>query len=274
MARWRTTAARGEVAREPLELSEVPAAVVCASCGDALCAGCALRDETTQASGLVAVVPWERDRLPLHERFWSTARLATLSCEVFFGSLRPGPVAPALRFAVLSEVAAVLGLAATLGAVVVCSAPALATAIWEDPRSRMMAVRVCAYAITGVTLAMIGIHLAHGIGLDVGARRAGSRQRDGAGARFGLYACAWDLLTLPLGIALVLLTEGPRSAWRAAALSLAAPQRAASAYLRKVHRLDEASTIVASRFAVRVAALVMFVGLAAAVAGWLLASMT
>jgi len=37
---------------------DVPAAVLCAVCGQADCSGCSPADE--QASGVMAIVPWER----------------------------------------------------------------------------------------------------------------------------------------------------------------------------------------------------------------------
>ena len=61
---------------------------------------------------------------------------------------------------------------------------------------------------------MVAIHALHGLALDVGAKRQGSRARRARGLRFGLYACGWDLVTLPLGLALVAILEGPRAALR------------------------------------------------------------
>src|SRR5579883_1365074 len=89
----RKTAAQTPVEVEELVDSEVPAAVVCAHCGDADCPGC-LHEQTR--SGVVAVVAWERPGAPALTRLWATARASTLDAERFFESLPDGPIAPAL----------------------------------------------------------------------------------------------------------------------------------------------------------------------------------
>src|SRR4030095_15471169 len=55
-------------------------------------------------------------------------------------------------------------------------------------------------------------------------RRAGSRKR-GRGVRFGLYACGWDLVTLPLGLFVVALADGPTAAGRALRAAVTQPAR-------------------------------------------------
>ena len=57
-----------------LDFVEVPAAVVCASCGKPDCAGCLDVAETTNASGVVAIIPWERPGLGWLTRLGATAR--------------------------------------------------------------------------------------------------------------------------------------------------------------------------------------------------------
>ena len=89
--------------RDDLVDTDVPAAVVCAHCGDADCAGC--RNEQTR-SGVVAIVAWERPGAPAISRLWATARATTFESDRFFESLPDGPIAPALRFAVASELLA------------------------------------------------------------------------------------------------------------------------------------------------------------------------
>src|SRR5687768_15929632 len=81
-----------------LELVEVPAAVVCALCGKPDCPGCLPLDERTNASGVVAIVPWERPTHGLLTRLWATARLTTLSHREFFASLPEGEALAPLRF--------------------------------------------------------------------------------------------------------------------------------------------------------------------------------
>jgi hypothetical protein len=236
---------------ETFELIDVPAAVVCAACGSSECAGCSGVDETTHASGVVAIVPWERPGLGAVRRLWTTAKLATRSSESFFGALPEGDPTPALRFAFLAELCAVAGLAVALLPIALLFAPWLATAVVHDEALRAALGRALFCAIPGFALAMVALHAAHGFGLDLGARRLGSRRR-GRGVRFGLYACGWDLVTLPLGLAVVAVGDGLGEALKTAPLSLTVPARAARAYLMGVHRLDEHDARRAARFAIGV----------------------
>src|SRR5580704_13616989 len=102
------------VREDPVDDSiDVPATVVCAMCGDAACTGC---DRELSRSGIVAVVVWERPGAPVLSGLWATARATTLSGEEFFEHLPDGPIAPALRFAVLAELVAAAGVTViTLG---------------------------------------------------------------------------------------------------------------------------------------------------------------
>src|SRR5579884_3336006 len=109
------TAPTGEgearVDRDELADADVPAAVVCAHCGRADCAGCA---EDHTKSGVVAVIAWERPGATTLARLWATARASTLDADRFFESLPDGPLAPALLFAVASELMAVSAMASAL----------------------------------------------------------------------------------------------------------------------------------------------------------------
>jgi hypothetical protein len=236
---------------EAFELIDVPAAVVCAACGSSECAGCSGVDETTHASGVVAIVPWERPGLGAARRLWTTAKLATRSSDTFFGALPEGDPTPALRFAFLAELCAVAGLCIALVPIALLFAPWLATAVVDDAALRATLGRALFCAIPGFALVMVALHAAHGVGLDLGARRLGVARR-GRGLRFGLYSCGWDLVTLPLGLAMVAIGDGLGAALKTAPLSLTVPARAARAYLMGVHRLDEAQAQNAARFAIGV----------------------
>jgi hypothetical protein len=267
---------QGERASDPastddpaLELLDVPAAVVCASCGDPGCPGC-LVDEPTHASGVVAVVPWERPGLTLAQRLWSTARLSTTTCESFFSALPDGDLAAALRFALLAELLAVAGLCIAVTPIVFFGAPWLASALVSDAGLREWLIRALLAGIPAVAVLMVAIHALHGLALDVGAKRQGSRARRARGLRFGLYACGWDLITLPLGLALVAILEGPRAAIKTAPYGVTVPVRAARAYLRGVHQLDEVKAGAAARFAGRIAAMTVVIGAISAIAIFLL----
>src|SRR6185369_16626872 len=107
----------GEPDDGALDWADVPAAVVCAFCGKPDCSGCIDVEEPTNASGVVAILPWERPGLGLLTRLWATARLATLSHREMFATLPEGALAPAFRFACLAELSAAVGLALCFGGV-------------------------------------------------------------------------------------------------------------------------------------------------------------
>ncbi|HTQ07706.1 MAG TPA: hypothetical protein VMI54_27805 [Polyangiaceae bacterium] len=229
-----------------LDWADVPAAVVCAFCGRPECGGCMAVDEPTNASGVVAIVPWERPGLGWITRLWATARLATLSHRELFASLPEGPVRAPFEFAVLSELVAAAGVAiGVVGALALV--PEFATTAVHDPVVRQVLLRVVACGVPGLTGLMILLHTLHGVLVDRAARLAGSRKR-GRGLRFGLYACGWDLVTLPIGLLVVAVTEGFTMAKRAAGLALSIPSQATRAYLTGVHALDpESARKAASR---------------------------
>jgi hypothetical protein len=219
-----------------LELVEVPAAVVCALCGKPDCPGCLGLEEPTNASGVVAIVPWER---PVHgwlTRLWATARLTTLSHREFFSGLPEGGWQSPLAFAVLCEALAALGLSICVGALVALLPDVLRTLL-VDAELRAVLLRTLSVGLPGLAVTMVSLHALHGLLIDRAARRLGSKKR-GRGLRFGLYACGWDLVTMPFGLLLVLLSEGAGAAKRAATLGLSVPNQAARAYLTGVHALD------------------------------------
>ena len=229
---------------------DVPAAVVCAVCGDPDCAGCAL-DELTNRSGVVAIIPWERPGLGFWRRLWQTSTLATIHSRTFFGALPDGDVSNALAFALLCETFAVSGLALGIGLSLLLFLPSLATLLASDATLRGSVVRGTVAGIFMLMLAMVSLHAVHGLALDLAARRYGSR-RAGRGLRFGLYACGWDLITLPLGLLATAIFSGLSAARRAAPLGLTAPAHAAEAYLMGLHGLSGEQ----ARFAARRAAYV------------------
>ncbi len=246
---------RRAVDSDPPELVDVPAAVVCANCGDPDCPGCSQMDELTQGSGVVAIVPWERPGHGLLARLWNTARLSTRAYNSFFGALPDGDIASALRFALIAELLAVSSVVLAFVPVVLLIAPWLIHAVVHDPELRRGFARALIAGVPIVAIAMVALHTLHGIGLDIGARRQGAPKRRGRGLRFGFYACGWDLVTLPLGLLIVALSEGPRAALGTAPLGMTVPARAAASYLRGVHHLDEERAREAGRFASTVTAL-------------------
>ncbi len=218
---------------DSFDLDDFPAAVVCAHCGRGDCLGTC--EGTDGASQVFAIIPWERSNGSWTRRLWGTARLATLNHEAFFGSLPGGKVAPALRFAIIAELVTIT-FHLTLGAGLACAlVPALPRALLTSDALRLGILRGSLVGVPLAAATAVGLHVLHGVGLDLGARLQGGHPRHGV--RFGCYACGWDLLTLPLGVLLTALTVGPRPALRALSLGVTAPRRAGAAYLRGVHQL-------------------------------------
>jgi hypothetical protein len=226
-------------------LVDVPAAVVCATCGGPDCTGCAV-EETTNLSGVVAFIPWERPGVPVWRRLWQTATLVTVHARTFFSALPDGDTTPALAFAWLAETFAVSGLALGGSLLALLCLPSLPALLLEDAALRGLLLRGCCAGIFLLVAAMVGLHVVHGIALDFAARRYGGR-RAGRGLRFGLYACGWDLVTLPLGLLTTAWSDGLGAARRAAPLGLTAPAQASEAYLIGVHGLSPESAHLAGR---------------------------
>jgi hypothetical protein len=235
-----------------LELSDVPAAVVCAACGQPDCPGCLALDESTHASGVVAIVPWERPGLSVLSRLWATARLATLSPREMFSGLPDGGLRAPLTFGLLAEALAVAGLAPLFFGVVFF-APDMVQVALRDPGVRGFLIRAASVAGPGLALLMVVLHVLHGLMIDRAARRLGSRKR-GRGLRFGLYACGWDLVTLPLGLVAVALSDGPGAAARALGAALTTPALATRAYLGGFHALEPGRARTAAQRAGRTTA--------------------
>lgn len=250
-ARAKERAARDDSA---FDLIDVPATVVCAACGDPGCSGCAIEEATNQ-SGVVAIIPWERPGLSFWRRLWQTSTLATMHARTFFGAIPEGDVSSALSFALISEIVAVLGLGVGAGSIALLCVPSLPLLLVEDASLRSGFARGIFLGGGALVLTMVGLHAIHGAALDAAARRLGGR-RTGRGLRFGLYACGWDLITLPFGLLLTTLVSGWSAARQALPLGLTAPRIAAEAYLIGHHNLDPAVV----RTAVRRAGLFTVVG--------------
>lgn len=237
----------GDVDETALELVDVPATVVCALCGLPECS-CDV-DRPSSFSGVVAIVPWERPGGTVLSRLWATAKLGTLSPGAFFSALPPGGLLAPLLFGVLAELLSALGLAATFAGLALVALPALAPELLTNLALRRLLGQVVLWGVPGLALGMVLLHSAHGVALDAAARREGSKHL-GRGLRFGLYGCGWDLVTLPLGLLLLTLTDGPMTALRHSGRGLTAPNSAALAYLTHVHHFERDVAVRASRRAV------------------------
>jgi hypothetical protein len=222
---------------------DVPAAVVCALCGSADCPGCA---HERSRSGIVSIVPWERPG-PAFPRMWSTARSATMEAEAFFATLPDGPVAPALLFAVLSELIASVAML-LLGVLFAAAlAPSWVAHLVLDPVARTRMLRIVFAGIPALAAMLVFAHAAHGLALDVGARRMGARSVKQRALRFGLYATGWDVVIGPFGALMLGIRGGAHAALGVSRLALGLPGRSARAFLWGAYGLEGASAQKAVR---------------------------
>jgi hypothetical protein len=251
-------------------LLEVPAAVLCATCGQADCPGCTAASENE--SGVMAIVPWERSGA-VWTRLWATANAATQGADAFFGVLPDGEIPPAMRFAVIAELLAVLSMATLVVPVVALVLPNFALEVVQSPSLRASVLWWFSLGIPGLALWMVGAHVTHGAALDAGARRQGARPARRRAVRFGLYACGWDLMSGPLGAAVMLVTRGLRDALEVAELAMRVPGRASTALLSGVYQLPP-EAVARARRSGSIAAALLAVGSAAVVAAFLAVAIT
>jgi hypothetical protein len=207
------------------ELVDVPAAVVCALCGDADCLGC---QHEQSRSGIVQIVAWER----------AQARGATRDAESFFELLPDGPLLPALRFAATCEMLASLAWLALIVPIALVVAPHWVHDVVFDPVMRATALKAVVLGVPAFAGLLLLLHSTHGFSIDVGAARNGGRRARSRAVRFGLYACGWDLVMSPLGAVVVGVKEGVGAAFDVIGLGNGLPTRATRAFLRGCYRLD------------------------------------
>lgn len=226
---------------------EVPAAVVCARCGEADCLGC---DPDEERSGFLTILPWERDGVPVLKRLWLTARVATSEPEGFFEALSDGPLMPALRFAMAAELAAAVslfGIALGAGALLL---PALAARVFGSSDSLGFLLRASFVGLPTVAALLVGAHVFHALALDRAAHKAGARHQRTRALRFGLYAAGWDIVLGPIGLVVMSLTLGPGAALSALRAGGGVPGRASRAFLRGAYGVvgDEAKVALRQTF--------------------------
>ncbi len=225
---------------------EVPAAVVCATCGDPDCMGCA---EERSRSGVISIVAWERPG-PALSRMWLTAKAASQNAQAFFETMPDGPIVPALRFALLAELCASASMLSMLA-----GAAALLLAmlgLFPDGASFTIALRVGLVAVCGLAALLVAAHATHGVALDRGARRVlpGTAPKWSRALRFGVYAAGWDLVLGPIGFFVLLFREGPKAAFGIARTAIGLPTRSSLAFLRGAYRIeaDEAKPALATSY--------------------------
>jgi hypothetical protein len=231
-----------------LDTAEVPAAVVCARCGSPDCLGCEPAEEHTLASGVIAIIPWERPAGSSWTRLWSTAIASTQRAESFFGPIPNGDYAAALRFSIACELAAISSVALVVFGVVFIAAPALSIALLTDPRTRALVMRLATLGIPSFAALLVVAHVLYGWALDLGAVRAGARPHRSHALRFGLYGTGLDLMTSPAGVVYMLFAQGPRAAALLLPAAFQVPSIACRALLRRVYHLADEPAARARRF--------------------------
>jgi hypothetical protein len=224
------------------DLGDVPATVFCVHCLSAECTGCEPND---MRSGIVQIIPWEREG-SLWSRLWSTSYLATLESQAFFSKMTDGPILPALTFAFFAELVSASAMALFGGLAVLASAPSVVIPFLQDASSRGWLIRIALVAIPALASLLVAAHAAHGSWIDRGARKNGAASAHNRALRFGLYACGWDVLLGPVGLITLLLRRekqanggggggGGTAALFASASGL--PTRATEAFLQGHYRL-------------------------------------
>jgi len=231
--------------RGDYEVNDVPAAVLCAQCGMADCVG---NCEELTASGVFVLVPWERGDGAALRRLFATSRAATLDAESFFERLSDGAVTPALGFAIAAELLAALSLAVAVTVPLAALFPDVARECLVEPGLRHQVVLAFLLGVPGLAALLVLAHAAHGLSVDVGARRQGARSSRSRALRFGLYAAGWDLVMGPFGALAVALGEGPRAALGIFTKGVGLPTVATLAFLKNGYRLEGEAARRALRF--------------------------
>lgn len=227
------------------EVNDVPAAVLCAQCGLADCTG---NCEEYTASGVFVLVPWERGDGAVLRRLFATSRAATLDADAFFERLSDGPITPALGFAIAAELLAALSLVVTVTLPLAAFFPEIAHDCMFEPALRRQVLVASLLGVPGLAFLLVLAHAAHGLSIDMGARRQGARSSRTRALRFGLYAAGWDLVMGPLGALVVAFNEGPRAALGIFSRGVGLPTVATLAFLRNAYRLEGEAARRALRF--------------------------
>jgi hypothetical protein len=224
--------------------SDVPAAVVCATCGRGDCAGCL--EERTGASGVIAIIPWERPQPAWRARFYATVQGTTRGAEGFFCALPDGSVSPAFQFAVLAEIFAVGSTAAVLAPLAVLGIPGLLLRFLSNSSTREAVGLSTLVGVVLFTALLVVAHAVHGLSLGHSASRTRA-------LRLGLYGCGWDFGSSPAGMVAAAFAGGLKASVSLLVSSVTAPGRAIDSALAGVFQLEGAAARQAKRRAMRIA---------------------
>jgi len=236
--------ARQDPDEEGVDSGDVPAAVICALCGRGDCPGCF--EDRTGASGVIAIVPWERAQAAWHGRFFATVQATTRGAEGFFCALPDGSVSPAFRFALLAETFAVGSTAAVIAPLVVLAIPGLLLRFVSNSATREAVALSTLVGVVGFTALLVVGHAVHGLSLG----RNASRSR---ALRFGLYGCGWDFGSSPAGLVAATFAGGIRASLSLVVSSLTAPARAIDIAVGSLFQLEGEAAHRAKRRAMAIA---------------------
>jgi hypothetical protein len=221
--------ARQELDDEGVDSLDVPAAVVCTVCGRGDCSGCF--EERTGASGVIAIVPWERANPTWPSRFFATVQATTRGAEGFFCALPDGSISPAFRFALIAEIFAVGSTAAVIAPLIVLAVPGLLLRFVASGSTREAVGLSTLVGVVCFSALLIAAHALHGLSL------GGTAPRRRA-LRLGLYGCGWDFGSSPAGAVAATFAGGLRAGLALVLSSVTAPGRAIDAALPGVFQLE------------------------------------
>ena len=214
---------------------DVPAAIVCAHCGKPECPGCA--GFGLKSSGVIAIVPWERPHGNAWSRMLTTAKVTTQNAELFFSSMPDGEISAAIAFAFFAELLAVLSMLLVLFSGFLTLFPGYVFELARDELTRRAFLGWLAVGVPGLTTWVIAAHAMHGAALNHGAQQQGAANQSKRALRFGLYACGWDVMNGPIGLAATFMSSGVVSTLGLVADALRVPNAASMALLTGVYRL-------------------------------------
>jgi len=207
----------------------LPPVVTCARCRRPECPGC----EPDPRRVEVASVAWEGAG-SWSRRLWKTSLDASIDPESTFGCLTDGKLTSAILFACVAESVAVGSLGALTILVAFAWAPAFMGRALADPAARRLGGEVFVAAV----VSLLALHAVWGLCLEAGNAVSGGQPRWRLGVRFGLYACGWDLLTSPAGLAQGLVARGPKQILGPIGAATRAPRPAMRAYMVRNREFD------------------------------------
>ena len=221
---------------------DIPPAVACARCGQSTCEGCAGSVEPRSINPLADheqrdQLAWEvSENHSYAQRLVYTALVVAHPDQSYLEFPPQASLARAFHFAVVCEALAIGSFAVPWALGFALLFPGLSIELLASYQIITIVFGVFVVLVVGVVL----LHLLWGWALEWAIMRRGLMPRYAWGQRFGLYACGWDLLASPAGLALVSTMSGWGAAKRAAKHGISVPKIALYAYLSKTRHIAPA----------------------------------